>query len=228
MRLLIIEDHVDIAASLGEYFEGRGHTVDYAGDGLVGLHLAAVNDYDALILDLGLPGLDGLSLCQRLRQDGGRAVPILMLTARDGEADKLAGFAVGTDDYVTKPFSMAEVEARVQALVRRAAGRRDGVRLGELSLDKHCHRARYGSRDLHLTPLQFRLMERLMAESPAPVPRTRLEADLWGDEPPGSDAALRVHVQALRQALASATDTVRIETVHGVGYRLVARREPES
>ena len=109
--------------SVGEFLESRGHALDYAADGLTGLHLAAVNSYDALILDLGLPGLDGLALCKRLRNDAGSSIPILILTARDTERDVLAGFGAGTDDYLTKPFSLLELLARLTALVRRFEGR---------------------------------------------------------------------------------------------------------
>src|SRR5699024_4616769 len=125
MHILIVEDDADLSANIGEYFEEHGEVVDYAGDGLTALHLTAVNHYDVLVLDLSLPGLDGLTLCQRLRSDAADPPPILMLTARDTLRDRLTGFETGADDYVTKPFSLAELHLRLKALVRRAAGTRN-------------------------------------------------------------------------------------------------------
>jgi len=122
MRLLLIEDNQDLAANIGEFLESRHHVVDYTSDGLTGLHLAATNSYDVAILDLGLPGLDGVTLCKRLRNDAGSSLPILMLTARDTERDKLIGFEVGADDYLTKPFSLPELHARLLVLQRRSKG----------------------------------------------------------------------------------------------------------
>jgi CheY-like chemotaxis protein len=135
LRLLLIEDNQDLAANAGEFLESRGHVVDYAADGLTGLHLAAVNSYDALVLDLGLPGLDGLALCKRLRDDARSSVPILMLTARDTERDVLACFAAGTDDYLTKPFSLQELPHS-----RRWFGATGDTSAGSAG----CRRARHG------------------------------------------------------------------------------------
>jgi len=122
MRVLIIEDNPDIAANLGDYLEDHGHTVDFAGDGITGLHLAVVNDFDSIVLDLALPGMDGLEVCRKLRQEAGKDTPVLMLTARDRLEDKLAGFDTGADDYLVKPFELQEVEARLNVLASR--GRR--------------------------------------------------------------------------------------------------------
>ena len=122
MRILVIEDNTDIAANLGDYLEDRGHTVDFAADGVTGLHLAVVHDFDAVVLDLSLPGMDGLEVCRRLRAGGD--VPILLLTARSGVPDKVAGLDSGADDYLVKPFSFDELLARVRALLRRRQRRR--------------------------------------------------------------------------------------------------------
>ncbi|WP_147695369.1 response regulator transcription factor, partial [Vogesella mureinivorans] len=116
MRILVIEDNTDIAANLGDYLEDRGHIVDFAADGVTGLHLAVVNEFDAIVLDLNLPGMDGLEVCRKLRQDARRQTPVLMLTARDALEQKLAGFDVGADDYLVKPFALQEVEARLTVL----------------------------------------------------------------------------------------------------------------
>src|ERR1700753_1875260 len=122
MQVLLIDDNLDLSASVVEFLESRGHVVDHARDGIKGLELAVSDRYDAVILDLGLPGLDGISVCKRLRQSAHRDVPLLMLTARDTEAEKLRGFEVGADDYLTKPFSLPELLARLTAIARRAGG----------------------------------------------------------------------------------------------------------
>src|SRR5699024_1303292 len=135
MHILIVEDDEDLSANIGEYFEEAGETVDYAGDGLSGLHLAVTNRYDVLVLDLSLPGIDGLTLCRRLRTETDDAVPILMLTARDTLRDQLIGFETGADDYLTKPFALQELHMRLKALVRRAAGAARKLVVADLVLD---------------------------------------------------------------------------------------------
>ena len=220
MRTLLIEDHADLAANIGEYLEQRGHVVDYAGDGLSGLHLAAVNAYDALVLDVNLPGLDGLSLCRKLRAEARSPVPVLMLTARDTERDTLSGFEAGADDYLTKPFSLPELEARLKALTRRATLPTDVLRVADLSFDLRTLIVRRGSRRLDLTPAGLKLLEALMRAAPAVVSRQGAERALWGDDPPDSDAALRGHVHALRAEVDPASAPKLLHTVHGIGYRL--------
>ena len=122
MRILVIEDNSDIAANLGDYLEDRGHTVDFAADGVTGLHLAVVHDFDAIVLDLNLPGMDGIEVCRKLRNEARKQTPVLMLTARDSLENKLAGFDSGADDYLIKPFALQEVEVRLNALSRRGKG----------------------------------------------------------------------------------------------------------
>lgn len=223
LRLLLIEDNQDLAANAGEFLESRGHVVDYAADGLTGLHLAAVNSYDAVVLDLGLPGLDGLALCKRLRDDAHSSVPILMLTARDTERDVLAGFAAGTDDYLTKPFSLQELLARLMALVRRATGDTTApvLRVADLALDTRTLVARRGGRRLALTPTGLKLLQSLLMASPRVLSRRDLEDIVWGKEPPDSEAALRAHIHALRQAIDRDDEIKLLHTVHGMGYRIV-------
>lgn len=222
LRLLLIEDNQDLAANMGEFLESRGHAVDYAADGLTGLHLAAVGSYDALVLDLGLPGLDGLALCKRLRADAGSPVPILMLTARDAERDVLAGFAAGTDDYLTKPFSLPELLARLTALVRRASGDAGAplLRVADLTLDTQTLVARRAGQRLGLTPTGLKLLQRLLAASPRVLSRHDLESIVWGEDPPDSEAALRAHIHALRQAIDRDHPVKLLHNVHGIGYRL--------
>lgn len=220
MHILIVEDHADLAANLGEFLEGRGEVVDYASDGLTGLHLASTNSYDVIVLDVGLPALDGVSLCRRLRDDGVSNAAVLMLTARDTEKQKLEGFAAGADDYLTKPFSLPELHARLQALMRRMRGREQLLRIDDLVLDLRSQLARRGERRLALRPAETRLLEILMRASPALLTRQEVERQLWGDNPPGSDAALRGHIHALRSAIDAAGEPPLLHTVHGVGYRL--------
>lgn len=221
MNVLLIEDSDDLSASIGEYLAARDDVVDYAADGLSGLHLAAVNIYDAVILDLNLPGLDGLSLCKRLREDANSSIPVLMLTARDTEQDKLKGFDAGADDYLVKPFSLPELHARLRALVRRGAGHRASMlQVADLRFDLHSLIARRGSRRLTLTPAGLKLLDKLMRVSPGLVTRQEAERSLWGDHPPDNDAALRGHIFTLRAAVDQGDEVKLLHTVHGVGYRL--------
>ncbi|MDE2219536.1 MAG: response regulator transcription factor [Gammaproteobacteria bacterium] len=227
MNVLLIEDSADLAANVGEFLESRGLTVDYAYDGRSGLHLAASNRYDVLILDLNLPGIDGLTLCRRLREGSHRDLPILMLTARDTEHDKLTGFEAGTDDYLTKPFSLQELLARLRALARRASGSSQEVTLevGDLSFDAKALEVRRGTRRIELTPIELRLLELLMRASPGVVSRGQIERAVWGDAPPDSDAALRGHIHALRAAIDHGMQHKLLHTVHGIGYRIAVQNE---
>lgn len=220
MYVLIVEDNDDLAANIGEYCEERGDIVDYAGDGLTGLHLAAVNNYDVLVLDLSLPGLDGLSLCERLRLDAANNVPILMLTARDTLRDRLTGFEIGADDYVTKPFSLPELHMRLKALVRRAAGASDHLSVADLVFDARSLIVRRAGRRLELAATGLRVLELLMRASPAVVKSETVERVIWGEDPPASDAALRGHIHQLRSIIDKPFPVKLLKTVHGIGYRL--------
>src|ERR1700748_970861 len=220
MHLLIIEDNLDLSANVGAFLESRGNTVDSARDGTQGLQLAGSEGYDAVILDLGLPGLDGLSLCRRLRDTARRDIPILMLTARDTEADKLSGFDAGADDYVTKPFSLLELQARLKALVRRASGSRGVLQVSDLTFDLRTLLIRRNSRAISLAPTGMRILEQLMRASPGVVTREQIERTVWGDDPPGTDAALPGHILIIRNALGKETEPKPAPPVHGIGYRL--------
>lgn len=220
MNILLIEDNQDLSANVGEFLESRSCVVDYAMDGLTGLHLAAVNRYDVVILDLNLPGMDGVSLCKRLRQDAGSTVPILMLTARNTEYDKLAGFKVGADDYQTKPFSLLELHARLQALSRRSSGVSETLQVADLVFDMRSLVARRGKRRLALTRAGLKLLEVLMRASPGVVSRAQVESAIWGEEPPESDAALRAHIHILRKTVDQGATQKLLHTLHGVGYQL--------
>lgn len=220
MHLLLIEDNPDLAANICEYLEARGHVMDTAGDGITGLHLAVVHHYDAIILDIALPGLDGLSLCQKLRHEARKPVPVLMLTARDTLKDKVGGFEAGADDYLVKPFELLELELRLKALTRRGTtGVANRLQVADLSLDLDTLEVRRGDVAITLTPLAHKLLVLLLRTSPRVVPRREIEMALWGDEPPDSDA-LRTHVHALRAAIDRPHTRKLLHTVHGVGYRI--------
>jgi len=226
MRILIIEDNPDIAANLFDYLEAKGHVLDLATDGLAGLHLATTNSYDAIVLDIMLPGMDGFVLCRKLRQEARLSTPVLMLTARDSLDDKIAGLESGADDYVVKPFAIREVETRLRALTRRAqrASGETELRVGELVFDTGTYLIRRGERPVELPPIPMKLLETLMRQSPRAVSRAELEQAVWGDSPPDSDA-LRAHIHLLRAALDTPGATPLLHTLRGIGYRLSASDE---
>jgi DNA-binding response OmpR family regulator len=226
MRILIVEDDKNIATNLYDFLEARGHTVDAAADGITGLHLAVTQDFDAILLDLSLPGVDGVTLCRKLREEAGKDTPVLMLTARDTLEDKLEGFQHGADDYLVKPFSLREVEARLTALYRRHTGRvaRRELKVGELSFDPRTLSIRFGDKPVKLPPKAIRLLELLMSQPDRVFSRAELESALWG-EPQESSDALRSQMYVLRRSLASIGGYDPIETVHGIGYRLSSTHE---
>lgn len=184
MRLLIIEDDRTIAGNLYEFMQARGHVVDAAADGITGLHLAVSAPFDAIVLDIGLPGMDGLSMLRKLRGEAKLATPVLVLTARDALSDKLDGFREGADDYVVKPFSLREVEARLLSLVKRSQGRvvPDTLRVGELSFDREALEVRYCGQAVRLPPKAIRLLEALMSQPGKVMRRADLERAAWEGE----------------------------------------------
>jgi len=225
MRVLIIEDNPDIAANLGDYLEDQDHTVDFAGDGITGLHLAVVNDFDAIVLDLALPGMDGLEVCRKLRSEAGKDTPVLMLTARDRLEDKLAGFDTGADDYLVKPFELQEVAARLKVLSSRGRRRsRRELKVGDLTYNMDTLNVDRGGEEIYLNPIGLKLLHCLMKSSPNVVSRAELEMEVWGEEMPDSDS-LRVHIHSLRSAIDKPFGSNMIQTRHGIGYRLV---EPDA
>ncbi|WP_313245437.1 response regulator transcription factor [Stenotrophomonas rhizophila] len=220
-RLLIIEDNPELVANLYSFFEPIGYVLDDARDGATGLRLATQNDYDAILLDLMLPRLDGMTLCQKLRQEFQNPVPIIMLTARDPVDDRVQGLALGADDYLIKPFSLRELDARIQALVRRAQGRQVQGTLAweDLQVDTRAPQAWRQGQAISLTPSTHKLLLCLMRAAPAVVRKQEMEYLLWGDDPPDS-GALRTHIHELRQHADRNFPSTLIETVHGVGWRL--------
>lgn len=227
MRILIVEDNADIVANLYAYLEPRGYVLDCAVNGYGGLALAAQNEYDVMVFDITLPGIDGMELCRKSREELHKSTPVLMLTARDTLEDKVAGFDSGADDYVVKPFSLIEVEARLKALVRRAVGKTSGsnvLKFGDVTFDLSTYQATRANAPLPLTKTGFKLLSCLMRDAPKVVSRETLEREVWGDDRPDSDA-LRTHIHALRQALDKSHPFAMLRTVQGIGYRLVASDE---
>ncbi|MDQ7968837.1 MAG: response regulator transcription factor [Oxalicibacterium faecigallinarum] len=222
MYALIIEDNPDIVANLFGFLEPQGFTLDVAYSGNAGLELARNTNYDVIVLDLELPGLDGVEVCRKLRKEARKATPVLMLTARDTVKDKLVGFDVGADDYLVKPFSLVELEARLRALVRRA--RNESVEhileFGDLQFDLSRCEAKRAGRVLALTPTGYKLLEALMRTAPAIITRDALLREIWGDDPPDSDA-LRTHIHALRTAMDRPFVKPMLVTLPGNGYKLV-------
>jgi DNA-binding response OmpR family regulator len=223
MELLLIEDHQDIAANIAEYFEARGDAVAHALDGESGLAMAQRENYDAIVLDLMLPGIDGVSVCRQLRSTSGAHVPILMLTAKDLIADKVEGFEAGADDYLVKPFSLAELDVRLKALIRRSrpAESRRTLSVGDLKFDLDTLEAERNGAPIKLNPTTRRILVFLMQNANRVVTRTELEKELWGDAPPQGDF-LRAHMHALRAAIDKNFPEKLLHTVHGIGYRISA------
>ena len=223
MRILVVEDNRDILANIADYLDLKGYLVDCAQDGLRGLQLATSQPYDLIVLDIMLPGLDGYQLCRRLRQEARLETPIIMLTARDLLEDRLQGFDAGADDYLVKPFALSELQARMEAVLRRSRG---GVRrllqVADLSYDLDTLQVQRAGQPIRLNPLGLKLLAILMQRSPAVVRRDALEAALWGDECPDSDS-LRSHIHLLRQAIDKPFGHPLLHTVHGVGYCLAER-----
>lgn len=220
MNILLIEDSHDLATNLFDYFEARGYTMDMACDGIPGLYFATTNKYDVIVLDVMLPSMDGLTMCQRLRE-AGKNTPILMLTARDSLEDKIAGLEAGADDYVVKPFSMREVEARLLALVRRSQVSEGSstLKVGNLTFNTGTLKVLRGQRSIVLPPIALKLLEILMRQSPRVLSREVVERAIWGDTPPDSDA-LRGHLHILRNAVDNNTDKPLIKTLRGIGYQI--------
>ena len=221
--VLIVEDNRNISEMVGEYLEGRGFDVDYASDGLDGYRLASKNTYDAIVLDLMLPRMDGMEVCTRLRHEARKTTPILMLTARDTLDEKLNGLSSGADDYLTKPFAIRELEARLRVLIRRdhrLIGA-EVLRVADLELDPASHRATRSGQHLQLSPTALRLLGILMRESPRVVSRQEIEREIWGNDLPDSDT-LRSHLYNLRKVVDKPFAQPLLHTVQSAGYRIVA------
>lgn len=220
IRVLIVEDNRDICENIATYLEKHGYILDFAYDGISAMHLALTSPFDVIVLDLMLPGMDGLSFCHKLRADANVETPVLMLTARDTLDDKLKGFAAGADDYLVKPFALQELHARLQALCKRGHRKPDNLlTVCDLAMNRSTLQVHRAGRRVDLNPACMKLLQRLMEAAPSVVSRDELENLLWADERPDGDA-LRSHLYKLRQAIDRPFASPLIHTVHRIGYRI--------
>ncbi|MDX6739602.1 response regulator transcription factor [Actinocorallia sp. A-T 12471] len=222
MRLLIVEDERRLALSLARGLRAEGYAVDVAHDGSEGLFLASEEDFDLIILDVMLPGMNGYRVAAALRRDGVQT-PILMLTAKDGEYDEAEGLDCGADDYVTKPFSYVVLRARIRALLRRR--QRAGapvIEVGDLRVDPAGQRVRRGEEEVTVTSREFAVLEFLAAHAEEVVSKRRILEHVWDSAYDGDPNVVEVHVSALRRKLDAPFGRRSIETVRGSGYRLTA------
>jgi two-component system OmpR family response regulator len=225
VRVLVVEDEVKMAALLQRGLQEEGYAVDIAGDGREALWLATENPYDAIVLDVMLPDLDGFEVCRKLREAGGWS-PVLMLTARDAVADRVAGLDAGADDYLTKPFSFAELLARLRALVRRGTPERPPVlEVGDLVLDPATRHVVRGDTSVELTAREFSLLEYLMRHPGEVLSRTRLIEHVWDFAFEGDSNVVDVYIRYLREKVDRPFGRDSIETVRGAGYRLREERQ---
>lgn len=220
INVLLVEDDLDLAATVMDYFELEAISCDHAANGIHGVQLIEQHSYDVLLLDLNLPKLDGLSICEKVRASG-NDTPILMLTARDTIKDKVAGFSVGTDDYLVKPFELEELLIRTMALSKRKSGQVKTLAAGGISFDLTNASAWYQEQEIKLTPTTSKLLEKLMRHFPQPVAREALIQFVWGEQVPDSNS-LKVHIHHLRKQLAKVEAELVIENQQGKGFVLKA------
>ncbi|MDD3683224.1 response regulator transcription factor [Desulfovibrio desulfuricans] len=226
VALLLVEDNEDILANLYAFLEPLGYELDCARNGRTGLAMAIDQHFDCIVLDIMLPGIDGISLCRELRDKHHKHTPIIMLTARDAVADRVQGLEAGADDYLVKPFALKELEARIRALLRRgrmsSGNSADGGAVwtyADLTFNSGEHWAERQGRRLRLSPTGFRILDELIRVAPGLVRREDLEHALWGDDPP-EGSALRTHIHELRRELDKPFAESLLHTVPHVGYRL--------
>jgi two-component system OmpR family response regulator len=220
VRVLVVEDEVKMASLVKRALERESYAVDVAGAGDDGLWLATENDYDAIVLDVMLPPPDGFAVCRELRKRG-RWAPVLLLTARDGIDDRVTGLDAGADDYLTKPFSFAELLARLRALTRRAALARPTVLVADdLTLDPATHEVRRGTTEIELSPKEFALLELFLRHPGQVLTRTAILEHAWDFAYDGTSNVVDVYVRYLREKIDRPFGCETIRTVRGVGYRL--------
>ena len=220
MRVLIVEDHVKMASLIRRGLRKEGMAVDVVGDGEEGVARAEATEYDAIILDVMLPGIDGFEVCRRLRADGVWS-PILMLTARDAVKDRIAGLDHGADDYLTKPFSYAELLARLRALVRRGAVERPTeLRVGDLRLDPARRQAWRGDEEIALSAKEFSILETFMRRPGEVLSRFQLLEHAWDYDYENRSNVVDSYIRLLRKKIDRPFGTESLETVRGAGYRL--------
>jgi two-component system, OmpR family, response regulator len=223
VRILVVEDEPVIAQALVDGLRGEGYAVDHAPRGDDGLWMATEQHYDAIVLDVMLPGMNGFLVCRTLRERG-NDTPILMLTAKDGEYDQAEGLDTGADDYVVKPFSFVVLLARLRALVRRGPAERPAVmQVGDLVLDPAERRCRRGDVELELTPREFSLLRFLMHHTGRAVTKREIVEGVWGDDELDPNV-VQVYIGYLRRKVDEPFGTATIQTVRGIGYRVEAER----
>jgi len=220
LKVLLVEDCQSVAEVIFDYFEDSDIELDYAATGTLGLSLAQSQKFDCIILDIMLPGIDGISLCQQLRAEGNN-ISIIMLTARDTNSDMLLGLRQGADDYIVKPFNLELLEARIHSVIRRNSGAGFVTQLtcGPITLDINTHQVWRGKQEIKLTPICFKILNVLVKKSPNVVSRQEIEDVLWPDDLPDQDI-LRKHVYQLRNKVDKPFKENIIETVPKLGYRL--------
>lgn len=219
--ILIVEDNKDIAEMMYAFFEGRDFVMDYALDGQTAINLVEQNAYDVIVLDLMLPDIDGVNICKRFREEMGVTAPILMLTARDTLQDKVSGLDAGADDYLVKPFELLEVEARINALMRRKTivKQDEIVEVEDLKVNLGTLQVTRGDKELVLSPIGYKILVLLMRASPRVVSRREIESEVWGDILPDSDT-LRSHLYNLRKVLDKPFEQKILHTIQSRGYRI--------
>lgn len=219
IRVLLVEDDMDVAAGIGDFLAGHGLVVDFAATAREALARVADAGYDVLVLDVNLPGRDGIALCRQLKQEVGLATPAIFLTARGDLSDKLRGFDAGAVDYMVKPFAPAELLARIRAIGAHAAATAGPMlRVGGYTLEPGSGVLAHGDRHLQLHASGLAILRRLMQAAPRTVSKQALAEGLWGGQVPDSEP-LRAHVYQLRQAMSERFGEVPIATVRGIGYR---------
>jgi len=218
---LLVEDNVSLAQTVIAYFDLEGIDCDYASNGSQGLELALLNDYQVILLDINLPRINGLEVCEMIRKQG-VDIPVMMLTARDSLEDKLAGFDAGTDDYLVKPFELSELVARVKALFKRRSLHSMKLEVGPLVMDLSLKTVCREGQKLKLTPTCWKLLEILMRESPNLVSREKMKNTIWNEPDLPESDALKVHLYKLRQQVDKPFSIKLIQTVssHGVAIRV--------
>jgi two-component system, OmpR family, response regulator len=220
MRVLVVEDEARVASAVKRGLEAEGFAVDVAGDGTEGLWLAQEHEYDAIVLDIMLPGLNGYRICATLRE-AGDWTPILMLTAKNGEYDEAEALDEGADDYLTKPFSYVVLVARLRALLRRSGrGQRVTYEAGELRLDPSSHRVWQAKKEIELTAREFSVLEFLMSRAGEVVPKRDILEHVWDFDFEGDPNIIEVYIRRLRRKIDEPFDRHAIETIRGAGYRL--------
>ncbi|MGH9378059.1 MAG: response regulator [Terriglobia bacterium] len=220
MRILVVEDERKVASFVARGLRENAYAVDVAESGEKALSLAREADYDVILLDIRLPGMSGLDVCRALRQDGVKA-PILMLTARSLVDQRVEGLDAGADDYLVKPFALAELYARVRALIRRGFHKQEArLRYGGLELDRHRRRATRGQSEIALTSKEFALLEFLMLRAPDPVTRGEIVEHVWDCHFDSETNLVEVYINRLRQKIDQGRETRLIHTLRGVGYQL--------